>query len=110
MVFFLAVFINSVLLKEDITRGHFAYILMETVLHVFFSLWHFLKSKTRMVTKFVHNHLLFILDRCNISEYGVKKGDVMGSSSSWRLLLVNIFAKKNMNFFREGQYVIFFLN
>ena len=78
MVFFLAVFINSVLLKEDITRGHFAYILMETVLHAFFSLWHYFVSKTRMVTKFVHNYLLFILDRCNISEYGVKKKGCAG--------------------------------
>ena len=36
VVFFLAIFINSVLLKEDINRGHFAYILIETVLHFFF--------------------------------------------------------------------------
>ena len=53
-----------------------------------------------MVTKLLHNYFLFILDLWNISKCGVKqKRDVLGSSNSWRLLLVTILANKSTKTF-----------
>ena len=72
MVSSLAISINFVLLKEHNIRGHFACILIETVLHFFSVSGNFL-SETRVVTQLLHNHFLLILDRWNISENGVKK-------------------------------------
>ena len=71
-MFFFAIFISSDLFKLDNTRGHFAYILIETVL-IFSLVSGNVLSKTCMVMKLLHSNVLFILDRCNIFEYGVNR-------------------------------------
>ena len=65
-----------------------------------------------MVAKLLHSHFLFILDRWNISECGVKeKGDVLGSSYSWWFLLVNIVVNKSTTkTFGGVEWLYFFSN
>ena len=111
VVSFLAIFIIFVLVKERNTRGHFACIFFETVLHFYFSFWQFFIWNTYGYI-ILHNYFLLILDRWNICERGVKKNkwDVLGYSNSWRLLLVNIFAKKLEKNILGGNILYFFSN
>ena len=91
----LAISINFVLLKEHNTRGHIACILIETVLHFFFSFWQFFIWNTYGYTiitqsfSFNFGQVEYIWKWCEKNKW-----DVLGDSNSWRLLLVNNFAKK----------------
>ena len=104
----LAIFVNFVLLNEHNTGGHFAYILIETVLDFFFSFWQFCiwnmygyAITTQLFPCYIWQ-VEYIWKWCEKNKW-----DVLGYSNSWRLILVNIFAKNNLKIIFGAIFPIF---